>query len=268
MTAAEGFAAIPNWMIRDGRFDIYDIAVYVALASHTGPGGVRPSQATLAAEARCSERQVRTVIQRLVEHGVVEVTRRRRTGAGTGRNGALTNGYVLHPHGNLADDEEPAPYAGTSDQPAHHDRPTGTAAQITPLIEEEPVEEESSSEVAVATIRPDVIRLLDLLDAEIVRNGGKEPRRTKKNLDAARLLLDRDGKTVEQVEAAIRWCQADEFWRSNILSMSKLRERYEQLRLQASRGYVRGAAPMQRAQGVLDMGRRLQEQASRAGVLS
>ena len=42
--------------------------------------------------------------------------------------------------------------------------------------------------------------------------------------------------TQEQVSAAIRWCQSDEFWRSNILSMSKLRDKYEQLRLQASRG--------------------------------
>ena len=139
---AEGFAAVPNWMIRDKRFDIYDIAVYAALASHTGPGGVRPSQATLADEARCSERQVRIVLARLVEHGLVEVTRRRRSGTGAGRHGALTNGYILHPHGRLADDEETAHDAGTSDEPAHGDRPTGTAQHLVPLIEEEPVKEE------------------------------------------------------------------------------------------------------------------------------
>jgi hypothetical protein len=93
----------------------------------------------------------------------------------------------------------------------------------------------SSSEVADATPRPDVLRLLDLLDAEITRNGGKAPSRSRKNIDAARLLIDRDGHTVEQIENAIRWCQSDEFWRSNILSMSKLREKYEQLRLAAKR---------------------------------
>lgn len=93
----------------------------------------------------------------------------------------------------------------------------------------------SSSEVAIATARPDVIHLLDLLDSEIIANGGKPPTRSKKNIDAARLLLDRDGLSVAQVEAAIRWCQADEFWRSNILSMSKLRDKYEQLRLAAQR---------------------------------
>jgi len=99
----------------------------------------------------------------------------------------------------------------------------------------------STSEVADAPLRGDVKRVLDLLDEEIERNGGRRPQRSKKNIDAARLLLDRDGKTVEQVEAAIRWCQADEFWRANVLSMSKLREKYETLRLQAARSGRVGA---------------------------
>jgi hypothetical protein len=81
--------------------------------------------------------------------------------------------------------------------------------------------------------------LLDLLDERITANGGKTPSRTKKNRDAARLILDADGLTVEQVSAAIVWATADEFWRSNILSMSKLREKYEQLRLAAQRTHRR-----------------------------
>ena len=96
-------------------------------------------------------------------------------------------------------------------------------------------EQSLSSEIAEAITRPEIIQLLDLLDSEIERNGAKKPARTKKNIDATRLLLDRDGRTVEQVAAAIRWCQSDEFWRSNILSMSKLREKYETLRLAAQR---------------------------------
>lgn len=30
-----------------------------------------------------------------------------------------------------------------------------------------------------------------------------------------------------------RWCQGDEFWRSNVQSMPKLREKFDQLRLKA-----------------------------------
>lgn len=95
--------------------------------------------------------------------------------------------------------------------------------------------EELSSEVAIATPRPEITQLLDLLDSLIIANGGKKPSRSKKNVDAARLLIDRDGRTVEQIAAAIHWCQSDEFWRANILSMSKLRDKYDQLRLSAQR---------------------------------
>ena len=115
----------------------------------------------------------------------------------------------------------------------HGDTGTGTGEQGTG--NRGTGEQSSSSEVADAPTRPDVLHLLDLLDSEIITNGGKVPSRSKKNQSAARLLIDRDGRTVEQVEAAIHWSQSDEFWRANILSMSKLREKYDQLRLAATR---------------------------------
>ena len=90
----------------------------------------------------------------------------------------------------------------------------------------------SSSEVADAT-RPEVEALVNLLNDLIEQNGSKRPNVTKKNLDAARLLLDKDGYTVEQVEYIIRWSQSDEFWRANILSMSKLREKFDQMKLKS-----------------------------------
>jgi hypothetical protein len=96
-------------------------------------------------------------------------------------------------------------------------------------------EQSSSSEDADAPIRPDVLHLIEVMEEELKNNGAKIPSRTLRNLDAARLMLDRDRHTVAQVEAAIRWAAADEFWRSNILSMSKLREKYDQLRLAAQR---------------------------------
>lgn len=106
------------------------------------------------------------------------------------------------------------------------------------------VDGDVSSKVADATSRPEIAYLLDLLDSEIRANGGRTPSRTKKNIDACRLLIDKDGVRPDQIERAIRWCQADEFWRANILSMSKLREKYDQLRLAATR---RGGAKMARA---------------------
>ena len=83
--------------------------------------------------------------------------------------------------------------------------------------------------------RPDVEHLCTLLADRIEANGSKRPQITKRWRDAARLMIDRDGRDEEHVAKAIEWCQKDEFWRANILSMPKLREKYDQLRLQASR---------------------------------
>lgn len=49
--------------------------------------------------------------------------------------------------------------------------------------------------------------------------------------DPMRLLLDRDRRTIEDVERVIDWCQTDEFWRSNILSPAALRRQFPRLLL-------------------------------------
>ena len=67
------------------------------------------------------------------------------------------------------------------------------------------------------------------------RNGQKSNGHLKRNADAIRLLIDRDGHDVDDIARIIRWCQADEFWRTNILSASKLREKYGQLSAKAAR---------------------------------
>lgn len=132
----------------------------------------------------------------------------------------------------------------------HIETPPNSALRGEERKEPERTEEEkpSSSEVAVAPIRPDVLMLIERLDMRIKENGGKAPSRTDKNLNAARLLLDRDGIKVEQAIAAIDWATGDEFWRTNILSMSKLRDKYEQLRLAATRvPRKQGTAPVAKA---------------------
>lgn len=51
-----------------------------------------------------------------------------------------------------------------------------------------------------------------------------------------RLLVETDGYSAAEVEAVVRWCQADDFWKSNILSAGKLREQFTRLRMQAEKG--------------------------------
>lgn len=92
----------------------------------------------------------------------------------------------------------------------------------------------SSTSLAVID-RPDVERICTHLADRIEANGAKRPEIGKTWHDAARLLIDRDGRSEQDIHAAIDWCQTDSFWRANVLSMPKLREKYETLRLQAQR---------------------------------
>lgn len=85
-------------------------------------------------------------------------------------------------------------------------------------------------------VRMDVEAICERLAGAIEGNGIKKPNVTKAWRDAARLLIDKDGYTVPQIEWMIEWCQNDEFWRSNILSMPKLRAKFSQLKLKAVPG--------------------------------
>jgi len=57
-------------------------------------------------------------------------------------------------------------------------------------------------------------------------------------INSCRLMREKDGRTPEEIEAMIEFSQKDSFWKSNILSMPKLREKFSQLWLKAEKnGY-------------------------------
>lgn len=93
------------------------------------------------------------------------------------------------------------------------------------------------------TKRADVQEILDYLDQHLREADLPIPNRTKHNQSAARLLIDKDGHSVQEIKAAIDWTFRDEFWRTNIRSASKLREKWGQLKGAAQRQ----AAKQQRA---------------------
>lgn len=98
----------------------------------------------------------------------------------------------------------------------------------------------TTSNDVVGHVRDDVERVCEHLAARIEANGSKRPSITKRWQDAARLMLDTDGRSEAQVIRCIDWSQDHEFWRTVILSMPKLRQKYDQLRLQAARPGTNG----------------------------
>ena len=51
----------------------------------------------------------------------------------------------------------------------------------------------------------------------------------------ARLLIDRDGVKFDDAMRVLEWCQQDDFWRTNILSMPTFRKQFDRLRLGSER---------------------------------
>jgi hypothetical protein len=84
----------------------------------------------------------------------------------------------------------------------------------------------------------DELRLATLLLEEIQRNKKdcnlspfKQPdlQMWAREID---LMIQRDGRKPERIEAVIRWCQKDPFWWKNILSTGKLRKQFDTLEAQ------------------------------------
>lgn len=245
----EGYAAIPTWMLRDETISAPALLVYASLASRAGFKSNHPGQELLAKEARCGVRRVSDAIKELEERGLVErVVRRYASGA------RASDGYVLHsgvkPEALAV--EQPAANAGCEIQPADSDMTNLQNRANVPYIEITKEEIDKGSK----RVRADVDSLLDLLDEEIRRSDARDvPKRNKGNHDAMRLLLDRDGYSVAEVAAVIKWAHADQFWYTNILSAAKLRKQFATLRGQMQRGAGRNAAqsPASRVLGV-DLG--------------
>jgi hypothetical protein len=82
---------------------------------------------------------------------------------------------------------------------------------------------------------PETARLCELLADLIEANGSKRPRVNRTWIAACDRLRRIDGHPPDHIERAIRWCQADDFWQANVMSMPKLREKWDVLRLQAER---------------------------------
>jgi hypothetical protein len=224
---------VMEWVWNNSRARDGQLLVLLAIAdcAHEDGGGAFPSNAELRRKSRLSERAVQYAIAGLEASGELTVGRQQ------GPKGCNLYRVVMTP-------AKSAPPQNLHPRNLRHQgvqSATENVSQIAPVTVKEPSVEPSvrTSEVADAPAdppRPDVEDLCNHLADAIAANGSKRPAVTKTWRDACRLMLDKDERTAEHVRAAIDWCQNDEFWRGNILSMPKLRTKYDQMRLQATRG--------------------------------
>jgi hypothetical protein len=95
--------------------------------------------------------------------------------------------------------------------------------------------------------RPDVDALCNRLVELMIANECKPPTITQAWRDETRRMLDIDGRDFNKAMGLLEWSQKHWFWKPNIHSMKKFREKYDQMRQQANAEWERGTIPGQRA---------------------
>lgn len=223
----------------------------VALADSADPYGVTyAGQALFVDKCNITRETVSRRMAVLREAGLIATVQRRRG------NGSRTSDYtVLAPrHADRApmkdapEEEFPESVLGLAcqcddssrDDPSCDDQAPGhvtISGGPEPSVEPSAKKTSSSSSQRSALEREDVDRLCGLLAALIQQRDPKAKLNPASETwrDPMRLLLDRDGRSIDEVERVIRWCQADDFEHSNVLSPGKLRKRFTQLLAKANR---------------------------------
>jgi hypothetical protein len=214
-----------------------DKLVLLGIANHDGDGGAWPSVTTLAKYANISERSVQTCIQKLINMGEI-VCHVNKGGNAETRGDRRPNRYeILVRCPNQCD--------GSTKHRVKQDAERGEAqrtngvkpttqrgeAGFTLTIHEPSLEPSLNTRTYGDENHQACNLLADLIEA----NGSRRPIVNDKWLSDMERLHRIDERSWEQIIKAIEWCQADDFWRGNIMSPGKLRKQYDQLRLAAQR---------------------------------
>ncbi len=217
------FAIIPEWLL---FADISPQAVrlYGVLRRYADrDGSCFPSRKRLASDLRMeSTKPVDRALKELVKIGAITIEHRH-----TEQGDLQSNLYTVLSVPIGGDEKlSTSPLYG----PHGSSRKEGTVGTESSQIMKANLKESQDKEIP-----KQYLYLCNLLADLMVGNGVKRPTVSGKWISDIDKLIRIDEKTVEQVEAAIRWSQNDSFWSSNIHSPAALRKQYEKMRLQAAR---------------------------------
>lgn len=225
----DSYTQIPNAWMRDKRISRKARGLLAEMMTHRE--GWEVTIDGLSDAGPEGKDAIRSGIKELEENGYL-TRRRARSDGGTfgGIDYEITDPFAENP-------TEPMPPTPTPTSPTTENPPLRRPSLKKTILEEE--------EDASAALRhpptpdddftPEVRDLCHLLSNLIHKNTGRKPKVTKAWLTACRRMIELDKIEPQQIAGAIEWSQKDEFWAANIMSMSKLREKYPTLLLQARR---------------------------------
>lgn len=231
----------------------YATLIYCLLRDYADQrtGEAFPSHGTLAARSGMSKWRVRKSLDELREAGWITWTTRASDDGSQSSNrytifGASARSKGAHPAGSKRSRGGASNSRGSASDSRGVVRQTagGSASDSNELLPNEllPIRtnvRRSTSDVSnvetVVDLRTEQARLAELLANLIEANGSRRPIVSEGWLATLERMHRIDGVSWPDIEGAIRWAQADEFWQANILSPTKLRAKFDQLRLQAQR---------------------------------
>lgn len=236
------------------------LLVLLALADYANDDGTGayPKQSTLATKTRLSERHVRRVLAALEDKTYIE--RMGRTPGGVVEWKVEPDPDILAARSPVSDEPgHPGPTEPSTEPPedeatASPPKSSGLDLYFVPTTPGSAAAPWLVLELARLMRANDPVAKLpvglrELMAAEYIEHYGAgqvfaspEKRRElmvpvfEKNgvrgwLDAMRLLIDADERDVKEAVKVLRWCQANDFWKTNILGAPKFRKQYPQLRL-------------------------------------
>lgn len=109
---------------------------------------------------------------------------------------------------------------------------------LSQISEKSKINDETNEKKKIFEADSEPYLLAKFLEDCIVENNSKFPQSEKQRQRWAKdidLMLRIDKIDADDVATVIEWCQNDNFWRSNILSGKKLREKYQQLGMKMKR---------------------------------
>lgn len=230
------FAMIPEALLYDRTLSDKAVRLYGALRRHgDDPSNCYPSKRRLGDLLGCAPASINRPTRELEDAGWVRrVPREGPTGEQT------SHGYFVFaaPRISSAGGAQESEGGGALENAG----PPRTGARQKRASELQPVSNEIDAD-SVAVVEGLCSMLADFIE----QNGSKRPEISKRWRDACRLMIERDGRDAEKIGVMIRWCQNDEFWRVNILSMSALRAKFDQLRLARNRDIEKRKAQQEAA---------------------
>lgn len=247
------------------------LLIHLAIADHMDDDGLGfASWKQLQQKARTGRTTVYETIQKMITDGYLLVVEK-------SSQHAATVYQMLWPNTNNSEVQKPDPAKSGVQSPDPSDNPgVQFAASEVQSLGPHPsytskrnpkkgfMVGDASADNPVAKNPPQqAIDLAELL-AELIRaNGSKSPKVTKRWVTDLDLMHRADNRTWNEIAGAIRWSQQDSFWRANILSPAKLREKFDQMRLQGNRetGHTSTPSKTERSLGQIAQ-LRAQEQAA------